>query len=125
MFSEKVNKELTKIILDEIPFSSMTEEEILDNITLLKQYLDKLKSEYIFRVHMENGLESYDDITNMIKIYLKIYKYILIHKETLKNIDSFKNLNVKDLNDNEEYKEKYLLNIPNKVIPAHEKIKTR
>lgn len=123
MFSDKGNIELIKNVLDEEPFIYMTEEELLENITLIKQHLDELKAEYAFRVHMENGLESYDYLSDIIKRYIKVYKCLLGRKKSLK--DDNNNLNVKDLNENEEYTERYFLDIPNKIIPLEEKVKTR
>lgn len=123
MFSDKGNIELIKNVLDEEPFIYMTEEELLENIALIKQHLDELKAEYAFRVHMENGLESYDYLSDIIKRYIKVYKCLLGRKKSLK--DDKNNLNVKDLNENEEYTERYFLDIPNKIIPLEEKVKTR
>lgn len=125
MFSKKGNIELIKNVLDEYPFYKMTEEELLENIALIKVKLDELKAEYAFRVHMENGLESYDYLSDDIKNYIKIYKLLLGRKKILKGGKKNNNLNVKDLSDNEEYLEKYLLNIPHKIIPLKEKVKTR
>ena len=115
MFSEKGKKSLFEIILKDDVLANMSEEEIINYISMIKQYLDELKAEYVFRVHMENGLEPYEDILSIIRDYVELYKYLISIKMLKKEkITDF--LNVKDLNDNEEYKEKYLLRIPQKMI---------
>lgn len=123
MFSRNGIIELIRIILNEKEFVFMSDEELLDNIDLIKKRLNELKAEYVFRVHMENGLESYDDLSEIIDDN-NVYKYLLICRKNLKG-NKYSNLNVKDLNDYEEYRERHLLNIPNKVITLKEKDKTR
>ena len=116
---------MIKEILKEDIFSNVTYEECLDNVVLIKDSLDKLKTEYAFRVHMENGLESYEGLQDIIKDYVKVYNLVIKYKRFLDKKGISDNLNVKDLSDNEEYHEKYLLNIPNRIIPMTEKVKTK
>lgn len=124
MFSNEGRKSLIKEVLKEDIFLNMTDEECLENISLIRKYLDELKAEYAFRVHMENGLESYDDIYEIIKDFTQTYALAINYKKILKKKGNYDNLNVKDLNENEVNTEKYFLNIPKKTIMIPKK-KTR